>query len=94
MLIDKNKINEDYVDQATAAELLGVSRSRINKLCNSKRFEGAVKIGWSWLIPRIAVENFKRLKPGKKPHGQDEKQTLLQAIHEADNLKLKGSVDL
>ena len=92
-MIDTQKINEDYVDQATAAEILGVSRSRINKLCNTERFEGAVKIGWSWLIPRAAVENFKRLHRGRKPRGLDEKQTLLQAIKEAENLRQKGSVN-
>ena len=93
-MIDKEKIEKDYIDQATAAEILGVSRSRISKLCITDRFDGAAKIGWAWIIPRVAVENFKRLRPGKKPRGLDEKQTLLRAIQEAENLKHKGSVEL
>ena len=86
-LLDAKAISEDYVDQATAAKMLSVSRSRINKLANEGRFEGATKIGWSWLIPRVAVENFERLRPGPKPRGMDEKLLLQQALLEASNLK-------
>ena len=81
-------INDNYVDQATAANILAVSRSRINKLCRDGRFDGAIKAGWSWLIPRIAVENFKREKRGVKPKSYYNEKTILQAaIKEAANLK-------
>lgn len=89
-MIDPKIIEEEYVEQSQAAVMLNVSRSRINKLCNEGRFEGAIKAGWAWLIPRKSVENFKRLRPGKKRPGTDEKELLLKAIKEADNLKKKG----
>ena len=82
-------INDNYVDQATAANILTVSRSRINKLCRDGRFDGAIKAGWSWLIPRVAVENFEREKRGAKPKGYNEKIILQAAIQEAANLKKK-----
>ena len=80
-------IEEEYVEQSQAAIMLNVSRSRVNKLYNEGRFEGAIKAGWAWLIPRKSVENFKRLRPGKKPPGTDEKELLMQALQEAANLK-------
>ncbi len=87
-MIDEKMINDNYVDQATAANMLTVSRSRINKLCRDGRFEGAIKAGWSWLIPRIAVENFKREKRGVKPKSYNEKILLQKAIREAANLNM------
>ncbi|MBQ7196198.1 MAG: helix-turn-helix domain-containing protein [Synergistaceae bacterium] len=57
---------EDYTDAATAAKILGVTRANISILCKGNRFPGQVKIGHFWAIPRDAVENFTRLKPGKK----------------------------
>lgn len=86
-MIDEKMINDNYVDQATAANMLTVSRSRVNKLCRDGRFDGAIKAGWSWLIPRISVENFKREKRGVKPKGYNEKILLQAAIQEATNLK-------
>ena len=80
-------IMKDYVDATQAGELLHLSPSRISRLCSSGRFEGAFKAGVSWLIPRIAIENFVRLAPGPKPRGMDEKLLLQQALLEASNLK-------
>ena len=62
MYIDTN----DYVDASEAAKILGIKRARISQLCNDGRFPGQVKIGHFWLIPRAEVEEFQRLKPGKK----------------------------
>ena len=92
-MIDEKMI-EDYVDQATAAKMLDVSRSRINKLCNEGRFKGAIKTGWAWLIPKVSVENFERLKRGVKPKPRvyDEKALLLAAIKEATNITKEGDI--
>ena len=91
-MIDEKMMNEEYIDQATAAQILNVSRSRINKLCRDGRFNGAIKAGWAWLIPKIAVENFERLPRGPKPKGED-KDFLNNAINEASNLKEENSND-
>ena len=66
MLID----TDEYMDVSTAAEILGVTRSAIGFQLKANRFPDAVKIGHFWLIPRKAVENYTRLKPGKKPKGE------------------------
>lgn len=65
-MIDKEKILEDYVGQSTAAKMMNVTLSRISQLCHQSRFAGAIKIGGSWIIPKTAIENFKRKKRGKK----------------------------
>ena len=57
---------DNYIDAVTAANHLGLTRSRISILCAENRFPGQVKIGHFWLIPRASVENYTRLKPGKK----------------------------
>ena len=66
-MIQKDDIEKNYVDAPEAAKLLSVSRSRIGKLCLAGRFQGALKIGASWIIPREAVLNHKPLPPGVKP---------------------------
>lgn len=65
-MITEKEIYEDYVDLATAAKMLNVTKSRINILCRGGRFNGAFKAGWSWLIPKSAITNFKPLKRGRK----------------------------
>lgn len=62
-------IRENYMTVLQAAEYLGVTQTRIKQLCSEGRFVGAEKIDVIWLIPREAVENFTRLKPGKKKGG-------------------------
>ncbi len=60
---------DDYIDSTLAAELLGVTRETITRHCQANRFPGQIQIGRFWLIPREAVENFTRLKPGPKKKG-------------------------
>ncbi len=62
MLIETN----DYVDVATAGNILGIKRSRMSILCNSGRFKNSVKIGHFWIILKSELENYKRQKPGRK----------------------------
>ena len=59
-------IKEDYVDQLTAGKMLNVTQGRISVLCSQGRFNGAMKVGWSWIIPKTSVENFTRLPRGAK----------------------------
>lgn len=80
-------ISENLVSAREAANILGITPARIGLLCRQGRFKGAEKIGVGWIIPREAVTNFKRLPPGMKPRGYDEKKLLEQVIHEANNLK-------
>lgn len=86
-MLTQAELNKSYIDSPEAARMLNISDSRIRRLCLDGRFEGAIKAGKSWIIPKIAVENFKRLPPGIKPRGYDEKKLLEQVIHEANNLK-------
>ena len=81
-MITKKEIYEDYVNLATAAQMLKVSKTRINILCREGRFNGAFKAGWSWLIPRTAVLNFKPLKRGRKRN--TDKILLEKAIAESN----------
>ena len=60
---------EEYMDVSEAVQVLGIKRARVSQLCKEKRFPGQVKVGHFWLIPREAVENYTRLKPGKKKGG-------------------------
>ena len=58
------------------ATMLNVHRSRINVLLQQGRFDGAIKVGRNWVIPRSSVENFRRLPPGgsknlKQQHEED-----------------------
>lgn len=40
-----------YMDVKTASELWGITGRRIRILCNDGRIDGAVRNGWSWMIP-------------------------------------------
>ena len=92
-MIDAEDLKKDYVDQATAAEMLDVSVSRISQLCKQGRFHGATKLGWSWIIPKTAVENFEHLRRGRpKPPPlvyPTDNMIWKKALREADNLKEK-----
>ena len=57
---------DEYVDAVTAAKMLGLTRATVSFQLKANRFPGQVKIGHFWLIPRASVENYTRLKPGKK----------------------------
>lgn len=57
-------LETDFMSVHDAAIMLKVDRSRVKLLCRQGRFAGATKIARNWIIPREAVENFKRLPPG------------------------------
>ena len=63
-------IRENYMTAPQAAKYLGITRNRVGRLCIEGRFLGAGKIDDMWLIPREAVENHKRLKPGGLEGGE------------------------
>ena len=86
-MINQFEIERDYIDARTAGKLLELSPSRISRLCSGNRFIGAFKAGGSWLIPRVAVENFTRLKPGPKPKTPSDREIWANALTQADNLK-------
>ena len=67
--MDINYIKEHYMTAPQAAKFLGITRNRVGRLCLEDRFEGAGKIDDIWLIPREAVENHVRLKPGGRQKG-------------------------
>lgn len=78
----------DLVSVPEAAKMLNVDRTRVNILCRQGRFDGAAKIGRNWVIPREAVENFKRLPPGvksKTKQQQKEDKALIAQALEATN---------
>ena len=64
-----DEIREHYMTSPQAAKYLGLTRHRVGRLCLEGRFLGAGKIDDMRLIPREAVENYTRLKPGKKKGG-------------------------
>lgn len=49
-----------YMTAVQTAEALGVSRAAVSKACREARLEGAVLIGDVWLIPRTAVNAWKK----------------------------------
>ena len=59
-------LSEHLISASDAGVMLGISTVRMNVLLRQGRFAGAEKIGRNWIIPREAVENFKRLPPGVK----------------------------
>lgn len=68
-MITEEILRREFYSGPEVAVLLGVKNSRMRQLCLAGRFAGAFKFGDTWLIPREAVENFTRLKPGKKKGG-------------------------
>ena len=84
-MITEKDVYDNYVDQTTAAKMLNVTTSRINLLCREGRFKGAFKAGWSWLIPKSAITNFKPLKRGRKRHS--DRSILENAIKKSNEWK-------
>ena len=68
--MDIDYIRRNYMTAPQAAKYLGITRNRVGRLCLEGRFLGAGKIDDMWLIPREAVENHKRLKPGDLRRGE------------------------
>ena len=66
MLID----TDEYVDASTAAKMLGLTTATVSMQVKAGRFPGHIKVGSTRLIPRVAVENYTRLKPGPKKGGE------------------------
>lgn len=88
---DAMSLTDDLLSVPEAAKQLNVDRTRVNILCRQGRFAGAAKIGRNWIIPRVSVENFQRLKPGVKSKTKQQKaedEALLAAVRE----ELKGAV--
>ena len=65
-----DEVRQNYMTASQAAQYLGITRRRVVYLCNDGRFGNAGIIGDTWLIPREAVENHKRLKPGDLKRGE------------------------
>ncbi len=86
-MFDRESLMENYVDQLTAAKMLKVSQGRISQLCTNGKFNGAAKIGWSWIIPRESVLNYKPNKRGPKPKTPSDREIWANALSQADNLK-------
>ena len=66
-MILKDELEKNYVTAPEAGEILGLKKARIGQLCRAGRFEGAIKVGDAWIIPRESVKNHKSLPPGVKP---------------------------
>ena len=55
-----------YLSVSQTAERWGITRRRIQRLCNESRVEGAMKIGSFWAIPADAEKpKDARIKSGK-----------------------------
>ena len=65
-MITQEEINRDYLDTPSAAHELNISDARIRRLCLDGRFEGALKAGQAWLIPKSSLKTFRHQKRGKK----------------------------
>lgn len=92
-MITQEEINRNYVDSIEAGRLLDITDSRIRRLCLDGRFEGALKTGKSWIIPRKSVENFIRRHPGKPPKEIPGYIVLSNAIKEANKWKENEHLD-
>ena len=59
----------NYITVAEAAERWGISERRIQKLCEEKRINGAMKFSRIWVIPKEATKpadaRFKNTKEHK-----------------------------
>ena len=56
----------EYKSILEMTEVWGISKRRIQVLCNEGRIEGAVRIGYAWAIPADAKKpKDERIKSGK-----------------------------
>lgn len=82
-MITQEEIERDYYSTIEAAKVLNISDARIRRLCLDGKFEGALKTGKSWLIPKITIKNFERLPRGRpKPRNKYGKDVLIRTIKE------------
>ena len=69
----KRKVDPDqWISQAEAAKLRGVSRQAISRLVRKGRFE-TLSIGGKTLLRRSEVEEFQPKPPGPAPKGNGKK---------------------
>jgi excisionase family DNA binding protein len=61
-----NALSDDWVSQAEAARIRGVSRQAIARLIKRGRFQ-TFTIGGKVLLRRAEVENYKPEQPGRRP---------------------------
>ena len=80
-MLTQQELNAVYMDAPEAAKRLKIGNARIRQLCLEGRFEGAVKTGRSWLIPRASVEGHERLAPWAARKSRD--AALLDAFRAA-----------
>jgi excisionase family DNA binding protein len=66
-----NDSNDRLLSVAEAAELLGVSRWRVNQFINEKRL-AAQKIGRSFVVKESDLEAVKERKTGRPPKAKGE----------------------
>lgn len=66
-------VMKEFMTATAAAKELGVTGTRVRRLCREGRFQGAIKLGTSWIIPRSSVRDHKRLPPGRKGKGRRER---------------------
>ena len=64
----------EYMTVQEAAKLWKLSERQVQKLCETNRIDGVVRLSRIWLIPRIA----------KKPADARRKENKLEEIHTAD----------
>ena len=56
----------EYLSVRQAADKWEISPRRVQVLCNQKRIDGAIKIGYSWIVPANAHKpRDARIKSGK-----------------------------
>ena len=66
-MITEEDIRREYVSADEATKLLNVNDSRVRQILRAGRLHGAFKFADTWLIPRKAIANYTRMKPGVKP---------------------------
>lgn len=85
-------LKEQLISAPDAGKILGLTAVRVGVLCRQGRFNGAEKIGRNWVIPREAVENFKRLPPGGRrniKYQTEEDKALMTSALMADEERRK-----
>lgn len=84
-MITQEEIERNYVDSPSAARELSVSDARIRRLCLDGRFDGALKAGRAWLIPKSSLTNFRHQKRGRKIKRSNPDKILIEhAIKESN----------
>ena len=66
---------EQFISVSEAADKWGITKRRVQILCNEGRIEGAQKQSGVWLIPARSLRPSK-ISPGKKEKTQEELRVL------------------